>query len=224
VGAQKSKKIHPGLHVISHPLINHKLTLMRDHSCPMPQFRALMKEIGMLMAYEITRDWPVATRPVQVPDPLSYAPSDPFEAPILDPQFKPVIVPMLRAGLPLAEGIMTVLPDLPVGHIGVQRGREDHDLVEYLIALPAPQGRTFILVDPVIGTGIAALQTIEALSEFGISEEAVRFVTVLISPEGAASLAQKSKVRIYAAALEDYLDDEKYVRPGFGNAMDRLYG
>jgi len=181
----------------------------------------------MLMAYEVTRDWPVATRLIHVPDPVSSEPSShPIAAPVLDPQFEPVIVPILRAGLPLAEGIMTVLPDAPMGHIGVQRQLESAELDQYLVALPALEKQPmFILVDPVVGTGNAARQIIEGLHDnVGIPYEAIRFVTLLISPKGVEELAQVSDVRIYAASVEDKLSRRDYVEPGFGNAANRLYG
>lgn len=214
---------YPSLRLLKHPLINHKLTLMRDRFCSAVEFHALMKEIGMFLAFEVTRDLPTTLRRIEVSDALATRSYGDLEAPIMAGQ-NPVLVPILRAGLVLAEGVRAAMPSVSTGHIGLQRHRESPEFIEYLVALPDPEDRIFILIDPVVGTGNAACRAIEVLLEYGVSASAIRFVTLLISPEGAKLVADRHPdVPIYAVSLEQGLDARKYIVPGFGHATDRLF-
>lgn len=211
---------HPefsNLHVSDHPLILHKLSLMREAGCPKILFKMLLKEIGMLMGYELTKTLPLATR--QIETPLTT-----MDAPVLDGP-KPVIVPVLRAGLGMVEGLEEIMPAARVGHIGIYRDEETKQAIEYLVKLPDVNGRLFFLVDPMLATGNSARYAVDTLVKRGVKPENIRFMVLVAAPEGVKHLlAAYPQVEIFTAALDERLNENAYIVPGLGDAGDRLFG
>lgn len=211
-----SHKKYPTLHVVNHPLVQHKLTLMRDERTSTREFRELLKEIALLMGYELTRDFPLTTERIKTP-------LTTFDAPILAGK-KQVIVPVLRAGLGMTDGLLQLLPSARVGHIGVYRDRNKRP-VEYFVRLPDVEGRMFILVDPMIATGYSAAHAIETLKKRGVEGKNIRFIGLVAAPEGIEVLTKlHPDVEIYVASLDDHLDRNAYIVPGLGDAGDRIFG
>ncbi len=213
-------KKHPdfkNLHVADHPLILHKLSHMRDEKCGKAEFGALLKEIAMLMGYELTNNLPMATRRINTP-------LTPMDAPVLAGE-EPVIVPILRAGLGMAEGLQALMPAARLGHIGLYRDHETHRPVEYLVKLPDPAGKIFILVDPMLATGYSAEYAIKVAEKHGVSPDKMRFMALVAAPEG-VSVLEKSypQVPVFTAALDEKLNEKAYIVPGLGDAGDRLFG
>ncbi len=205
------------LHVLDHPLIAHKLSIMRMVTTPTRDFRALLKEIGLLMGYELTR--PLPTRSEMIKTPVG-----PAEGRFIAGK-KMTIVPILRAGLGMADGLMELMPSARVGHIGLYRDPETLEAVEYLVKLPEVEGRTFILVDPMLATGHSAIHAIEALNKRGVVDKDIRFMALVAAPEGIAKFNKNhSDVEIYVAALDEKLNEHAYIVPGLGDAGDRLFG
>lgn len=210
-------KDFPNLFVADHPLILHKLSLMRDVSCNKAQFKLLLKEIALLMGYELTRPLPMTTRPIQTP-------LCAMEAPVLAGK-KPVIVPVLRAGLGMAEGLEELMPAARIGHIGLYRDEKTHEPVEYLVRLPSTDGRIFILVDPMLATGNSARHAIDVLVREGAKPEDIRFMALVAAPEGVKVIQESyPMIKIYVAALDNHLNEKAYIVPGLGDAGDRLFG
>jgi uracil phosphoribosyltransferase len=205
------------LYVADHPLILHKLSLMRDVACHKAQFKLLLKEISLLMGYELTRHLPLTTRPIATP-------LCPMDAPVLEGR-KPVIVPVLRAGLGMAEGLEELMPAARIGHIGLYRDHATLEPVEYLIRLPDSDGRMFIMVDPMLATGNSAKYALDVLVREGAKPENIRFMALVAAPEGVAVL-QKAypQVKIFTAGLDNHLNEKGYIVPGLGDAGDRLFG
>lgn len=209
--------LHPNLHVLNHPLIAHKLSIMRDRDTSTIKFRALLKEIALLMGYEITRNLPTETKRIETP-------LTPMDAPVIAGK-KLAVVPILRAGLGMAEGLLELVPTARVGHIGLYRDPETKRPVEYLVKLPEPGGRTFILVDPMLATGYSAAYAIDVLNKRGVQDSEILFLALVSAPEGVRVMAEAHPdVPIYTAALDDYLNDHAYIVPGLGDAGDRLFG
>lgn len=207
----------PNLYVCEHPLIQHKLTLMRDRDCPKALFKILLKEISMLMGYELTRPLPITTRPIETPVCA-------MEAPWLEGK-KPAIVPILRAGLGMAEGLEELMPAARIGHIGLYRDHETHRPVEYLVKLPSAEGRFFILVDPMLATGHSAKYAVDVMVRHGVPPEKIRFMALVAAPEGVTVLSDAyPQIPVYVAALDEKLNDRAYIVPGLGDAGDRLFG
>lgn len=204
------------LNVIEHPLIQHKLTLMRRKGTSTANFRRLLEEISMLLAYEVTRDF--ATAPLEVETPLA-----PMSAPILDGK-KIVIVSVLRAGNGILDGMLKILPSARVGHIGLYRDHETLQAVEYYFKVPENMAeREAIMVDPMLATGNSAIAAVERLKATG--PKRIKFVCLLAAPEGIAKLHEAHPdVPIYTAAVDDHLNDKGYILPGLGDAGDRLFG
>jgi uracil phosphoribosyltransferase len=213
-------KKHPdflNLYVSEHPLVLHKLSQMRQPGCGKAQFKALLKEISWLMGYEVTRSLPVSTQKIETP-------LAPMDAPVLKGKH-PVIVPILRAGLGMAEGLEELMPESPVGHIGLYRDAETKRPVEYLVKLPHHEERPFILVDPMLATGHSAKYAFDLLVKAGISPAHASLMALVSAPEGVKVLQDAyPQTRIYTAALDDYLNDNAYIVPGLGDAGDRLFG
>jgi uracil phosphoribosyltransferase len=202
--------------VINHPLVQHKLTLMRDKSTPTVQFRQLLREIATLLTYEVTRDAKLTTRRIETP-------LAPMDAPILEGK-KPVFASILRAGNGLLEGMLDLVPSARVAHIGIYRNPQTLEPVEYYFKAPEDLAdRLVIVVDPMLATANSASAAIEKLKQRGAKD--IRFVCLLAAPEGIARL-QKAQpdVPIYTAAIDQYLNDHGYIVPGLGDAGDRLYG
>jgi uracil phosphoribosyltransferase len=207
----------PTLHLLDHPLIQHKLSKMRDRACPTVQFRQLLKEVALLMGYEVTRDLKLTTERIETP-------LAPMDAPVIAGK-KPAIVSILRAGLIMAEGLHELMPSARTGHIGLYRDHVTHQAVEYLVKLPEQEGRVFILVDPMLATGNSACHAIEVLNRHGVEDARIRFVALVIAPEGMARVAARHPgLQVYGASLDDRLNENAYIVPGLGDAGDRLFG
>lgn len=207
----------PNLHICDHPLVQHKLSLMREISCNKVTFKALLKEISLLMGYELTRPLPLTTREIETP-------LAPMEAPMIKGK-KPVIVPVLRAGLGMAEGLEELMPAARIGHIGLYRDEKTKQPVEYLVRLPDPVGRLFILVDPMLATGNSARHALDVMVGRGISPEKIRFMALVAAPEGVKVLLKAyPQVPVFVAALDSHLNENAYIVPGLGDAGDRLFG
>lgn len=211
---------HPdysNLYIVDHPLVQHKLTHMRDESRSTNGFRSLLKEISLLMGYEITRDLPLTTERVKTP-------LEVMDAPVLAGK-KVALVSILRAGLGMTEGLHELIPSAREGHIGLYRDPATKMPVEYLVKLPEPEGRIFILVDPMLATGNSAVHAVDVLNRHGVADENIRFMALVAAPEGVKTLTDAHPgVRIFSAALDRQLDEKAYILPGLGDAGDRMFG
>ncbi len=203
-------------HLIDHPLITHKLTIMRNKKTGSKDFRELLNEISMLMGYELTRDLPL--QDVTIETPITK-----MTAKMVSGR-KLAIVPILRAGLGMVDGIQSLVPVAKVGHIGLYRDPETHQPVEYYCKLPTDiQDRMVILVDPMLATGGSAIDALTLLKNKGCKN--IRFMCLVAAPEGVAKvLKAHPDVEIYGAALDDHLNDHAYIVPGLGDAGDRIFG
>jgi uracil phosphoribosyltransferase len=207
----------PSLHVLDHPLIQHKLSLMRDRRTPTIQFRQLLKEIALLMGYEITRSLPLTSEEIETP-------VAPMVAPVIAGK-KVAIVSILRAGLVMAEGLQELIPSARVGHIGLYRDPVTKRPVEYFVKLPEPEGRLFILVDPMLATGYSAAYAVDVLNRKGVDDSQIRSMALVVAPEGMTVFAAAHpSIPVIAAALDERLNDHAYIVPGLGDAGDRLFG
>ncbi|MTI09049.1 uracil phosphoribosyltransferase [Curvivirga aplysinae] len=211
---------HPefkNLHVVDHPLVQHKLTIMRKKSTPTGQFRQLLTEISMLMGYEISRHIPLTTENIETP-------LQEYDAPVLAGR-KPAIISILRAGLGMVEGLRSLMPNAREGHVGLFRDPETKMPEEYYVKLPEPGGRLFILCDPMLATGNSAVHAMDVLVKHGVEVHNIRFMALVAAPEGIRTFQEKyPNVHIYTASLDEGLDDHAYIRPGLGDAGDRLFG
>lgn len=207
----------PRLHIVDHPLIQHKLSLMRDKRTSTRDFRELLSELALLMGYELTRDFPVALEEVETPVAHCWTP-------MLTGK-KCVIVPVLRAGLGMSDALLTLMPSARVGHIGLYRD-ENHRPVEYLVKLPAQlESRTFIVVDPMVATGYSAAHAVDVLKKHGVPGESIRFMALVAAPEGVEVFSKlHPDVDLYVAALDERLNENAYIVPGLGDAGDRIFG
>jgi uracil phosphoribosyltransferase len=207
----------PSLIVVDHPLVRHKLTLMRRRETPTPLFRALMKDIGSLLTLEATRALPVNR--VEIETPVAPTRGYALAAP-------PLVVPILRAGMGMAEGVLAVMTEAEVGFIGVYRDETTLEPVEYLSKLPPRASeRAIVVVDPMLATGHSGAHAIKVLTRAGARPEAITFLCLVAAPEGVAMLTQSfPQVRIVTAALDERLNERAYIVPGLGDAGDRLYG
>ena len=205
-----------GVTVVDHPLVQHKLTLMRDKTTPTAAFRQLLREIALLLTYEVTRDLALTTKRIETP--LAE-----MDAPILAGK-KPVFASILRAGNGLLEGMLDLVPSARVAHIGLYRDPNTLEAVEYYFKAPEDiADRLVIVVDPMLATANSASTAIHKLRERGARD--IRFVCLLAAPEGIERLKQlQPDVPIYTAAIDDHLNDHGYIVPGLGDAGDRLYG
>jgi uracil phosphoribosyltransferase len=207
----------PNLHVLDHPLIQHKLTHMRDKTTSTRTFRTLLREISLLMGYEITRNLPLESRRIDTPMVT-------MDAPVIQGK-KVAIVPILRAGNGMADGLMELMPGARVGHIGLVRDPVTLMPSEYLVKLPEAGGRTFILVDPMLATGHSASHAVDVLNRHGVTDDQILFQALVAAPEGMRTLNEKHpNVQVYVASLDERLDDHAYIVPGLGDAGDRLFG
>ena len=205
------------LHILDHPLIVHKLSHMRSKNTSTRTFRQLLKEIALLMGYEMTRQLPMTEQEIETPICT-------MTAQVLMGK-KAAIVPILRAGLGMADGLLELMPSARVGHIGMYRDPETKRPVEYLRKLPTAAGRTFILVDPMLATGYSAAAGVDVLLDHGVTEEQISFMALVAAPEGVQVMLDKHpQIKVYVAGLDEKLDDHAYIVPGLGDAGDRLYG
>jgi uracil phosphoribosyltransferase len=206
----------PAVHHITHPLIQHKLTLMREKTRSTNSFRRLLGEISMLMAYEVTRD--MATQMIEIETPLER-----MQSPVIDGK-KTVFVSIMRAGAGFLDGMLNVVPGARIGHIGLYRDPKTLVAVEYYFKMPADmQERDAIVLDPMLATGNSAVAAVERLKETG--PKSIRFVCLLAAPEGLQNFhASHPDVPVYTAAIDRQLNEHGYIVPGLGDAGDRLFG
>lgn len=203
--------------VIDHPLIQHKLTLMRKVETSTAKFRTLLKEISLLLAYEVTRDLPLKYEPIETP--LAA-----MNAPMLAHDKKLVIVSILRAGQGILDGMLELIPSARVGHIGLYRDPKTLIAIEYYFKVPHDvDKRDMLVVDPMLATGHSAVAAVDRLKE--TNPRSMKFVCLLAAPEGIEYFhSQHPDVPIYTAAIDDRLDEHGYIVPGLGDAGDRLFG
>ena len=204
------------LHIIDHPMIQHKLTILRDKETGSKDFRDLLKEISMLMGYELTKDMPLSE--IEIETPMMAMKSKKISGK------KPAIVPVLRAGLGMVDGLLNLLPVAKVGHIGLYRDHETCQPVFYYAKLPFDiEQRMVILVDPMLATGGSASDAITLLKKEGCSS--IRLMCLVAAPQGVAAVqTNHPDVDIYLAALDDSLNKDAYILPGLGDAGDRIFG
>ncbi len=203
--------------VIDHPLVQHKLTLMRRVETSTAKFRTLLKEISLLLAYEVTRDLPLKYEMIETP--LAS-----MNAPILAPDKKLVIVSILRAGQGILDGMLELLPSARVGHIGLYRDPKTLTAIEYYFKVPHDvDKRNMLVVDPMVATGNSAVAAVERLKS--TNPLSIKFVCLLAAPEGIKYFhTQHPDVPVYTAAIDESLDEHGYIVPGLGDAGDRLFG
>ena len=204
------------VHVIDHPLVQHKLTLLRKKSTSTGSFRNLVAEISMLLAYEVTRDLPLIYEDIETP--LAA-----MKAPLLDGK-KVVLVSILRAGAGLLDGMLRILPSARVGHIGLYRDPHTLGAIEYYFKIPKEFGdRDVIVVDPMLATGNSAVAAIDRVKS--ALPRSIKFVCLLAAPEGLTHFHETHPdVPVYTAAIDQHLDEHGYIIPGLGDAGDRLFG
>ena len=206
----------PHLTIVDHPLVQHKLTLMRDKSTSTASFRQLLREISLLLAYEVTRELPVTYQRIETP-------LQPMHAPVLEGK-KLALVSILRAGNGLMDGILELIPSARVGFVGLYRDPETLQPVQYYSKLPKElEARMTIVVDPMLATGNSSAAAIDLIKAAGATN--IKFLCLLASPEGVARMAEAHPdVQIVTAALDERLDGHGYIVPGLGDAGDRMFG
>lgn len=203
------------LHIIDHPLVQHKLSIMRNKVTSTLKFRDLLKEIAMLMGYEITRDFPLTYEEIETPLMKMNAPKISGK--------KVVIAPILRAGLGMVDGLLTLIPSARVGHIGMYRDEETCKPVFYYYKMPANKERLVIVTDPMLATGGSACDAINRLKEDGFKY--IRLMCLVASPQGVKAVEeQHPDVDIYLASLDEGMNEKNYILPGLGDAGDRIFG
>lgn len=207
--------MHPGLTVIDHPLIRHKLALLRDASTSSRDFKQLVSEIAALMTYEVTRDLP--THPIDVVTPLEKTTGEQIARKI-------ALVPILRAGLGMIDGIVQLIPNARIGHIGLYRDHQTLQPVSYYFKVPTPAAdHRFFLLDPMLATGGSAIEAAHELKRAGARD--ISFICLVAAPEGVAAFtAAHTDIPVYAAAYDRELNSLGYILPGLGDAGDRLFG
>ena len=203
------------LHIVDHPLVQHKLSIMRDKETSTMKFRELLREIAMFMGYEVTRDFPLTYEEIETPLMKMNAPKIKGK--------KVVIAPILRAGLGMVDGLTTLMPSARVGHIGMYRDEETCKPVFYYYKMPAGKDRLVILTDPMLATGGSAIDAINRLKDDGYTN--IRLMCLVASPQGVKAVENAHPdVDIYLASLDDDLNDRNYILPGLGDAGDRIFG
>jgi uracil phosphoribosyltransferase len=208
--------VFPNLTILGHPLIQHKVTLLRDRRTTTRDFKQLVNEIAMLMAYEVTKDLPL--EPVEIDTPLERMQGYQVAGKKL------TLVPILRAGLGMVEGIAQLIPSARVGHIGLYRDHDTLEPVDYYFKIPSgEQDRAFFVLDPMLATGGSGVAAVTALKRAGAQR--IRFLCLVSAPEGVRRMLDAHpEVPVYAAALDRTLNDKGYILPGLGDAGDRLFG
>ena len=211
-----AKTVQPGVVVVDHPLVQHKLTLMRDKERSTQSFRQLMNEIGILLCYEVTRDLPLELRRIETP-------IEAMDAPVIAGK-KLVFAPILRAGTAFLDGMLELVPSARVAHIGLYRDPKTLQAVEYYFKAPPDiADRLVIILDPMLATANSATAAVDRLKERGAKD--LRFVCLLAAPEGIAKLrAEHPDVTIFTAAIDSHLNEHGYIVPGLGDAGDLAFG
>jgi uracil phosphoribosyltransferase len=203
------------LHINNHPLVLHKLSIMRNKETSTIKFRELLKEISTLMGYEVTRDFPLTYEEIETPLMKMNAPKISGK--------KVVIAPILRAGLGMVEGLLTLIPSARVGHIGMYRDEETCEPVFYYYKMPANKERLVIVTDPMLATGGSACDAIRRLKNDGYTN--IRLMCLVASPQGVKAVTeQHPDVDIYLAAMDEGMNEKNYILPGLGDAGDRIFG
>lgn len=205
-------------HVLEHPLIEHKLTILRDKNTGTKDFRETVNELARLLAYEVSRDLPLED--IEIETPIMKTTQKTLAGK------KVVVVPILRAGLGMVDGILDLIPAARVGHVGLYRDEETMQPVEYFVKMPANlEDRHMYIVDPMLATGGSAIAAIDSVLERGAKIENIKFICLVAAPEGVKALKEAHpEVEIYTAALDDKLNEDAYIIPGLGDAGDRLFG
>ena len=204
------------LHIIDHPLVQHKISLLRDKTTGTKEFRELVSEIAMFICYEATRDLPL--KEIEIETPVAVA-----KTKIISGR-KLAFVPILRAGLGMVDGVTKLVPAAKIGHIGLFRDPETKESVKYYFKLPEDIAeRDTIIVDPMLATGNSAIAAIDELKKLGVKQ--IKFMCIICSPEGIEAVTKAHPdVEIYAGAQDDGLNEDKYIVPGVGDAGDRIFG
>lgn len=203
---------------MKHPLIEHKLTILREKTTGTKDFREIVNEIARLLAYEVSRDLPLED--IEIETPIMKTTQKTLAGK------KVVVVPILRAGLGMVDGILDLIPAARVGHVGLYRDEETMQPVEYFVKMPSNlEERQLYVVDPMLATGGSAIAAIDSVLERGAKVENVKFICIVAAPEGVKALKEAHPdVEIYTAALDEKLNEDAYIIPGLGDAGDRLYG
>lgn len=206
----------PNFRLVSHPLLLHKLTQLRKATTPKKEFNELVREITQLLVYEATKDLPLTTEKIQTP-------LEPMDAPCLSGK-KPVVLPILRAGLGMVDGFLTLIPSARVGHIGLFRNEQTLQPQQYYFKIPQQsENRQFYICDPMLATGGSAAHTIHCLKEVGVKK--ITLMCLVAAPEGVKKLLTlHPDVPVFSASLDRQLNDRGYILPGLGDAGDRLFG
>ena len=203
------------INVIDHPLVQHKLSIMRNKETSTLKFRELLKEISMFMGYEVTRDFPITYEEIETPLMKMNAPKISGK--------KVVIAPILRAGLGMVDGLLTLIPSARVGHIGMYRDEETCQPVFYYYKMPANKDRLVIVTDPMLATGGSACDAIARLKDDGYTN--IRLMCLVASPQGIKIVSETHPdVDIYVASIDEGLNEKSYILPGLGDAGDRIFG
>ena len=207
---------YSNLYVIDHPVVQHKLSRLRSADTQKAEFQRYLHEITQLMAYELTRSLALGTYTIRTP-------VDEMQAPCLDEGW-PVIVPILRAGLGMAQGLERIMPEAPMGHIGLYRDEETKRPVAYLVSLPDLAGRNIILVDPMLATGHSAEYATQLVLDNGGERDRIQFLSLVSAPEGVDVYNNSYPgIPVYTAALDPRLNDKAFIVPGLGDAGDRMF-
>lgn len=209
-------KPYDNFHVVNHPLIQHKLTLIREAKTGHKIFRELVNEVATLVAFELTRDLP--TQHVTIQTPIKETSGHIVHGKDV------VLVPILRAGLGMVDGLIKLIPNARVGYVGMERDETTHQPVHYYFKIPKKhEERNFIIVDPMLATGGTAIATANSLKELGVTH--IKFMCLIAAPEGVTAFCDSHPdIDVFAAALDDCLNENKYIIPGLGDAGDRLFG
>ena len=203
------------LHIVDHPLVQHKLSIMRNKNTSTNEFRELLREISLFMGYEVTRDFPLTYEEIETPLMKMNAPKLAGK--------KVIIAPILRAGLGMVDGLLTLMPSARVGHIGMYRDEETCEPVFYYYKMPAGKDRLVIVTDPMLATGGSAIDAINRLKADGFTQ--IRLMCLVASPQGVKAVqATHPDVDIYLASLDQDMNEKKYILPGLGDAGDRIFG
>ena len=203
------------LHIVDHPLVQHKLSIMRNKETSTNEFRELLREISLFMGYEVTRDFPLTYEEIETPLMKMSAPKIAGK--------KVAIAPILRAGLGMVDGLLALMPSAKVGHIGMYRDEETCQPVFYYYKMPPGKDRLVILTDPMLATGGSACDAIKRLKEDGYSN--IRLMCLVASPQGISTVnKQHPDVDIYLASLDEGMNERNYILPGLGDAGDRIFG
>ena len=204
------------VHIMDHPLVAHKLSILRDKNTTTKDFREIVSEIGMLMTYEATRDLPLTTKEIETP-------ICPATVPTLDGK-KFAVIPILRAGLGLVDGVLRIVPNARVGHIGLYRNEETLEPVKYFCKMPKDVAeRDVLIVDPMLATGGSACAAIGFMKEYGCRN--IKLMVLLAAPEGIERISREyPDVDVYCGAVDSHLNERGYIVPGLGDAGDRIFG